>query len=121
MNPLDDFEADSIDAQAAGWLVRNRYDSSRHNRKAFKQWLRDPEHARAYRQLEHLWQDLEALKQAANPLAPVVQRSPRRLVMIAAVGMACAVMTASPEAHGLFLQSADLRASQLPAGTSSAD
>ncbi len=40
MNPLDDFEADSIDAQAAGWLVRNRYDSSRHNRKAFKQWNR---------------------------------------------------------------------------------
>lgn len=100
MNPLDDFEADSIDAQAAGWLVRNSYDSSRHNRKAFKQWLRDPQHARAYRQLEHLWQDLEALKLATQPPAPVAQQAPRRLLLIAAVGLACAVMTASPEARG---------------------
>lgn len=99
MNPLDDFEADSIDAQAAGWLVRNSYDSSRHNRKAFKQWLRDPQHARAYRQLEHLWQDLEALKQAAHPPTPAAQRSPRRLVMIAAVGVACALMTSPRLGH----------------------
>ena len=55
MTPTDELDPRPIDAQAASWFSRNRNQPSRQDRKAFARWMQTPEHTRAYRQFEQLW------------------------------------------------------------------
>lgn len=93
MTPLDDLDADSIDAQAARWFSRNLNDPCRKTRKAFALWRKDRQNARAYHQLEQLWNDIEALKQARRPAPPAPPPAPRwRPVLSAATAVLCVVV-----------------------------
>ncbi|MBC7210390.1 MAG: chorismate-binding protein [Pseudomonas sp.] len=92
MTPTDELDPRPIDAQAASWFSRNRNQPSRQERKAFALWMQTPEHTRAYRQFEQLWDDLAALKQANRPVPLPVRRTPRwRPALAAAAALLCAV------------------------------
>lgn len=73
-----DLADDSIDGQAAAWFTRNRQQQGRAVRKAFEQWLREPEHAKAYRAFEELWADLGELQQLNRP-APLKLQKPKHI------------------------------------------
>jgi len=123
MTPLDDLDAHSIDAQAASWFSRNRNAPSREARKAFAQWLQDPQNARAYRQFEQLWDDLEALKQANRPVPLEVRRAPRwRPALASAAALLCALLAGNLGAGSSAYQQRlsaqhDLRSLRLPDGS----
>lgn len=93
MTPTDELDPRPIDAQAASWFSRNRNQPSRQDRKAFARWMQTPEHTRAYRQFEQLWDDLAALKQANRPVPLPVPRAPRwRPALATAAALLCAVL-----------------------------
>ncbi|AXO89542.1 DUF4880 domain-containing protein [Pseudomonas parafulva] len=93
MSLTDETDPRPLDAQAASWFTRNRNATTREQRKAFAQWIRHPEHARAYRQFEQLWADMAALKQVNHPVARVQCRSPRWRPLIAtAAALLCALL-----------------------------
>ncbi|CRI58773.1 FecR family protein [Pseudomonas sp. CCOS 191] len=93
MTPTDELDPRPIDAQAASWFSRNRNQPSRQDRKAFARWMQTPEHTRAYRQFEQLWDDLAALKQANRPVPLPVRRAPRwRPALATAAALLCAVL-----------------------------
>ncbi|PAV70701.1 hypothetical protein WR25_20329 [Diploscapter pachys] len=55
--------------------------------------MQTPEHTRAYRQFEQLWDDLAALKQANRPVPLPVPRAPRwRPALATAAALLCAVL-----------------------------
>ncbi|PYC21238.1 FecR family protein [Pseudomonas mosselii] len=93
MTTTDELDPRPIDAQAASWFSRNRNQPSRQERKAFALWMQTPEHTRAYRQFEQLWDDLAALKQANRPVPMPVRRAPRwRPALATAAALLCAVL-----------------------------
>ena len=98
MNHPYDFDSDqadnSVDAQAAAWFTRNRQPQGRTVRQAFERWLREPEHAKAYRAFEELWADLGALQQLNQP-TPIRARKPNsvwRPAFAVAAALICAVL-----------------------------
>ncbi|MGE6821022.1 FecR family protein [Pseudomonas soli] len=96
MTPTDELDPRPIDAQAASWFSRNRNQPSRQDRKAFARWMQTPEHTRAYRQFEQLWDDLAALKQANRPVPLPVRRAPRwRPALATAAALLCAVLASN--------------------------
>ncbi|MDF0731112.1 FecR domain-containing protein [Pseudomonas entomophila] len=125
MTPIDDdLEQRPIDAQAASWFTRNRNNPSREARRAFAQWVQTPEHARAYRQFEQLWDDLAALKQASQPVPlPVARRAPYwRPALAVAAALVCAVLAGNLGSGSEAFQehlaaSPTLRTLQLPDGS----
>ncbi|MFT0867137.1 FecR family protein [Pseudomonas sp. CAM1A] len=93
MTPTDELDPRPIDAQAASWFSRNRNQPSRQDRKAFARWMQTPEHTRAYRQFEQLWDDLAALKQANRPVPLPVRRASRwRPALATAAALLCAIL-----------------------------
>ncbi|MFB4393265.1 MULTISPECIES: FecR domain-containing protein [unclassified Pseudomonas] len=123
MTPIDDIEQSPIDAQAASWFTRNRNSPSRETRKAFAQWRQTPEHARAYRQFEQLWDDLAALKQDSKPVPLPVRRAPRwRPALAVAAALLCAMLvgnlgTSAQVFHERLAASAEMRSLRLPDGS----
>ncbi|MFD2642308.1 FecR family protein [Pseudomonas japonica] len=94
---LPDMDNRSLDAQAASWFTRNRNDHSRSTRKAFAHWLEQPGHAQAYRQFEHLWDDLAALKELNRPV-PLRPRKKAywRPALATAAALLCTLMAGNP-------------------------
>lgn len=123
MTPIDDIEQSPIDAQAASWFTRNRNSPSRETRKAFALWLQTPEHARAYRQFEQLWDDLAALKQASKPVPLPVRRAPRwRPALAVAAALLCALLVSNLGGQSQVFQerlaaSHEMRSLRLPDGS----
>ena len=96
MTLIDDIDPGPVDAQAASWFTRNCNNPSREARRAFAVWLQTPEHARAYRQFEQLWDDLAALKQARQPMPLPVARAPRwRPALATAAALLCAMLASN--------------------------
>lgn len=123
MSLIDDIDQRPIDAQAASWFTRNRNTPSRDERKAFALWIQHPEHARAYRQFEQLWDDLAALKQASQPVALPIRQPPRwRPALAMAAALLCAVLasnlgsTTAPM-HQNLAASNSMRTLRLPDGS----
>ncbi|QXH55701.1 FecR family protein [Pseudomonas maumuensis] len=123
MIPTDELDPRPIDAQAASWFSRNRNQPSREDRKAFAQWMQTPEHTRAYRQFEQLWDDLAALKQASRPLPLPVRRTRHwRPALATAAALLCTVLAgnlgAGSEAFSQTISAGQtLQALQLPDGS----
>jgi transmembrane sensor len=116
---------DSIDAQAAAWFTRNRQPQGHSVRQAFEQWLREPEHARAYRAFEALWADLGELQHLNLPI-PLKTQKPKanwRPSLAIAAALLCAVMTAPlGTSHGIYqqqisAQAKGMRTFELPDGS----
>ncbi|EUB88089.1 FecR family protein [Pseudomonas sp. GM30] len=115
----------SIDAQAAAWFTRNRQPQGHSVRQAFEQWMREPEHARAYREFEALWADLGEL-QHLNPPTPLKTQKPkanRRPALAIAAALLCAVLTTPlGTSHGIYqqqisAQAKGMRTFELPDGS----
>ncbi|UVL18291.1 FecR domain-containing protein [Pseudomonas sp. B21-023] len=123
MTPTDELDPRPIDAQAASWFSRNRNQPSRQDRKAFARWMQTPEHTRAYRQFEQLWDDLAALKQANRPVPLPVRRAPRwRPALATAAALLCAILAgnlgAGSEAFSKRISASQaLQVLQLPDGS----
>lgn len=123
MTPTDELDPRPIDAQAASWFSRNRNQPSRQDRKAFARWMQTPEHTRAYRQFEQLWDDLAALKQANRPVPLPVRRAPRwRPALATAAALLCAILAgnlgAGSEAFSQRISASQaLQVLQLPDGS----
>ncbi|MBI6954666.1 FecR family protein [Pseudomonas sp. CCOS 191] len=123
MTPTDELDPRPIDAQAASWFSRNRNQPSRQDRKAFARWMQTPEHTRAYRQFEQLWDDLAALKQANRPVPLPVRRAPRwRPALATAAALLCAILAgnlgADSEAFSKRISASQaLQVLQLPDGS----
>lgn len=83
----------SVDAQAASWFTHNRNNPARASRKDFALWMQTPEHARAYRQFEQLWDDLAALKSINRPV-PLPTRKARnwKPALAMAAALVCALL-----------------------------
>ncbi|MFJ2320092.1 FecR family protein [Pseudomonas sp. NPDC087817] len=116
---------DSIDGQAAAWFTRNRQQQSRAVRQAFEQWLREPEHAKAYRAFEELWADLGELQQLNRP-TPLKLQKPKRLwrptLAVAAALVGAVLATQLGTSYGVFqqqiaAQSKGMRTVELPDGS----
>lgn len=123
MTPTDELDPRPIDAQAASWFSRNRNQPSRQDRKAFARWMQTPEHTRAYRQFEQLWDDLAALKQANRPVPLPVRRAPHwRPALATAAALLCAILAgnlgAGSEAFSQRISASQaLQVLQLPDGS----
>ena len=123
MTPIDELDPRPIDAQAASWFSRNRNAPSRDQRRAFTQWMQTPEHARAYRQFEQLWDDLAALKQASRPVPLPVRRAPRwRPALAAAAAVLATVLVGNLDAGNetyseRLAASPEMRSLRLPDGS----
>jgi transmembrane sensor len=116
---------DNIDAQAAAWFTRNRQDHDRTARQAFEQWLREPEHAKAYRAFEELWADLGELQQVNRP-TPLPKRKRKALwrpALAVAAALVCAVLaTHLGMSHEVYqqqiaAQAKGMRTLELPDGS----
>ncbi|BBP69367.1 sensor [Pseudomonas sp. Seg1] len=116
---------DSIDGQAAAWFTRNRQQQGRAVRQAFEQWLREPEHAKAYRAFEELWADLGELQQLNRP-TPLKLQKPKRLwrptLAVAAALVGAVLATQLGTSYGVFqqqiaAQSKGMRTVELPDGS----
>ncbi|MFJ2480003.1 FecR family protein [Pseudomonas sp. NPDC087598] len=120
-----DLADDSIDGQAAAWFTRNRQQQGRAVRQAFEQWLREPEHAKAYRAFEELWADLSELQQLNRP-TPLKLQKPKRLwqpaLAIAAALVGAVLATQLGTSYEIFqqqiaAQSKGTRTVELPDGS----
>lgn len=120
-----DLADDSIDGQAAAWFTRNRQQQGRAVRQAFEHWLREPEHAKAYRAFEELWADLGELQQLNRP-TPLKLQKPKRLwqpaLAIAAALVGAVLATQLGTSYEIFqqqiaAQSKGTRTVELPDGS----
>lgn len=92
----DELRSERIEREATAWFIRMRSADSRPaDREAFRTWrVADPEHGRAFAEVEALWRDLDAPAAAAArrvrhaPSAPA-RRGFGRMTMAAAVAAAC--------------------------------
>jgi transmembrane sensor len=116
---------DSVDGQAAAWFTRNRQPQGRAVRQAFEQWLREPEHAKAYRAFEELWADLGELQQLNRPIPlPTAKRKTLwRPTLAVAAALVCAVLaTHLGTSHEVYqqqisAQAKGMRSFELPDGS----
>lgn len=92
-----DPDRDALIEEASAWFARLRSEPvSRADHRAFAAWLdMDPEHRRAYAEVEALWRELGELPDPRQALPPVPRPS-RRPRLVAAAALLLAAVVAAP-------------------------